>query len=99
MKLTVWMAQNKNGEFLCYDNKNLGLSYHLSFPYDCGYLSHERWVMCRTKWEVGLHVKRWRIELDTDTAKRGLGSLANNARCRPVKMIVSWEPATKGENK
>ena len=41
-------------------------------------------------------LKRRRSELDADTVKEGLGSLAKKARCRPVKMVVSWEPATKG---
>ena len=96
MKLTVWTAQNKQGEFLCYGNMNAHLRYHLCYPYDCNYLRLERWIMCRTKWEVELHIKQWHSELDADTVKKGLGSLSKNARCRPVKMVVSWEPATKG---
>lgn len=99
MKLTVWTAQNKQGEFLCMGNMNAHLSYHLCYPYDCGYLRGERWLMYRTKWEIEAHIKKWHSELNADTVKRGLGSLARNARCRPVKMVVSWEPATKGEDK
>ena len=53
----------------------------------------------RTKWEIEAHIKKWHSELNADTVKRGLGSLAKNARCRPVKMVVSWEPATKGETR
>lgn len=101
MKMTVWMAQNKKGEFLCWGNMNAYLSYHLCCPYDCGYLRGERWLMYRTKWEIEAHIKKWHSELDADAVKKdavknGLGSLAKIARCRPVKMVVSWEPATKG---
>ena len=96
MKLTVWMAQNKQGEFLCHGNMNAHLRYHLCYPYDCNYLRERRWIMCRTKLEVELHIKQWHSDLDADTVKKGLGSLAKKARCRPVKMVVSWEPATNG---
>ena len=99
MKLTVWTAQNKQGEFLCHGNMNPHLRYSLCYPYDCNYLRGRRWVMCRTKWEVNLHIKQWHSELDAYTVKEGLGSLAKKARCRPVKMVVSWEPATKGGSK
>lgn len=96
MKLTVWMAHNKQGEFLCMGNMNAHLSYHLCYPYDCEYLRGERWLIYRTKWEIERHIKNWHEELDADTVKRGLGSLAKDARCRPVKMVVLWEPVTKG---
>ena len=96
MKLTVWMAQNKRGEFLCYDNKNLGLSYHLSFPYDCGYLSHGRWVMCSTKWEVEEHVRKFNKELRCDRVISKVNPIIDRTRCRAVKMVVSWEPYDEG---
>lgn len=99
MKMKVWMAHNKQGEFLCMGNMNAHLSYHLCYPYDCNYLCGERWLMCRTKWEIESHIKRWNSELNTDTGKRTFEWLAKKARCRPVKMVVSWEPATKGEAK
>ena len=99
MKLIVWMAQNKQGEYLCMGNMNVYLSYHLCYPYDCEYLRDKRWLMCRTKWEIKSHIKKWHSELNADTVKRGFVSLAKKARCRPVKMVVSWEPATKGGSK
>lgn len=99
MKLIVWMAQNRQWEYLCSGNMNAHLSYHICYPYDCEYLRGEQWLMCRTKFEIESHIKRWHSELNADTVKRGLGSLAKNARCQSVKMIVSWEPATKGDTK
>lgn len=86
MKLTVWMAQNKQGEYLCRGNMNAHLSYHLCYSFDCGYLCHTDWLMYRTKWEIEEHIRKWHRET----------RLAKQTRCRAVKMIVSWEPEKEG---
>lgn len=86
MKIKLWMAVNKQGNFLCEGNPNPNLSYHLSYPYDCEYLCHGSWVMCRTKWEIQEHIRKWRKET------RG----ATNTFCRATKMVVSWETAEGG---
>jgi len=92
MKVRVWMAQNKNGEYLCEGNLNPNLSYHLSYPYDCEYLRNDKWLMCRTQWELKEHIRKWHGELRADDAKWPKGSrFGKQARCRPVKMVVTWE--------
>lgn len=102
MKLKVWMAESKKGKFLCRGNQNSNLSYHLCFPFTCEYLCHQDWLMCRTKQEILAHLPKWHHELRS-YARTSTDRLAKNsfkqARCHPVKMVVSWEPETKGETK
>jgi hypothetical protein len=82
MRIKIWMAQNKQGEFLCGGNLNHDLSYHLSFPFTCEHLCRQDWLMCRTKWEIEEHIRKWHRET----------RLYKQARCRAVRMVVSWVP-------
>ena len=94
MKLKVWMAVNGSGEFLCMGNGNKGMSYHFSYPFDSEYLRREDYIICRTKWEVEEHIRKWHGESSPYKPTAG------RWRCRPVRMEVSWTPAPpKGRRK
>lgn len=98
MKLKVWMAQNKKGHYLCKSHLNPLLSYYLCYPLDSELLSREDWLMCRTKREILAHLRKWRQELrsyERTSANHIAKNSFRKARCRPVKMVVSWEPETK----
>lgn len=84
MKMTVWMVQNRSGDFLCMGNGNKDMSYHFSYPYDCEYMRSEDYVMCRTKHEVKEHIRKWHCESSPY-------KIARRWRCHPVRMVVSWE--------
>ena len=101
MKLKVWMAQNKKGHYLCKSHLNPLLSYYLCYPLDSELLSREDWLMCRTKREILAHLRKWHQELRyrsyaSTSANRRAKNEFREARCRPVRMVVSWEPETKG---
>lgn len=99
MKLKVWMAQNKKGYYLCNSRLNPLLSYYLCYPLDSELLSREDWLMCRTKREILAHLRKWHHELRSyamTSADRRAKNVFRQGRCRPVKMVVSWEPETKG---
>lgn len=99
MKLKVWMAQNEKGYYLCNSSENPLLSYYLCYPLDCESLRREDWVMCRTKREILIHLRKWHQELrnyERTSADRIDKNSFRQARCHPVKMVVSWEPEMKG---
>lgn len=102
MKLTVWMAEGGNGEFLCHGNPNEGLSYHFSYPYDSEYLRKGNYVICRTKWEVQNHIRKWHKEFYATECGRDKKFLPCQRRCKSksrscqwrckaVKVVVTWE--------
>ena len=99
MKLKVWMAQNEKGHYLCHSHLNPLLSYYLCYPLDSELLSREAWVMCRTKREISVHLRKWHQKLRSNertSADRRAKNEFREARCRPVRVVVSWEPETKG---
>lgn len=98
MKLIVWMAEGGNGEFLCHGNPNEGLSYHFSYPYDSEYLRKGNYVICRTKWEVQEHIRKWHMEVsakECDRRKKCRSCQwrckASQWRCKAVNVVVTWE--------
>lgn len=93
MKVRVWTARHISGEYLCEGNPNPHLSYHLSYPYDCEYLRHEKWLMCRTKWEIEEHIRKWHKEARACQSEHPKNYLFERKHwyCRPVKMVVTWE--------
>jgi hypothetical protein len=97
MTMIVWTAQNRNGELLAEGNPNPHLSYSFCYPYDPEYLRTTRWLFCRTKREIEEHIRKWHDEYRRALAAypRSLGR--RHWHCRPVRMVVSWKPASGRE--
>lgn len=93
VRLEVWMAEGGNGEFLCHGNPNEGLTYHFLYPYDSEYLRKGNYVICRTKWEVQEHIRKWHKEIAAKECGRKKKCRCCQWRCKAVKVVVTWEVA------
>lgn len=103
MTLRVWMAQNKQGHYLCHNRLNPLQPYSLCYPL-CWepFNSPGDWLMCRTKREIRAHLRKWHQELKSyarTSADRRAKNVFRQGRCHPVKMVMSLEPETKGDGK
>lgn len=99
MKLKVWMAQNKQGHYLCHSILNPLQPYYLCCPLSREPLRQGDWLMCRTEREIRAHLRKWHHEIRSyarTSADRRAKNVFRQGRCHPVKMVVSLEPETKG---
>jgi len=81
----VWMARTSGGQFLCENNINGGLSYHLAFPYDARYLM-DTFVFRNTRWEIGEDCAKWNLE-----CRKKYRDVLANLKAKPVLVNITWE--------
>ena len=102
MTRRVWMAQTKQGRYLCHSRLDPLQPYYLCNPLSWEPLSQGDWLMCRTRREISAHLRKWHRELRCYArmnANRRVKDSLRQERCHPVRMVVSWEPETRGGGK
>lgn len=98
VKLRVWMAQNKQGHYLCHSRLNPLQAYYLCCPLSWELLNQGDWLMCRTRREIRAHLRKWHQELRCYARLNTNRSVKNSLRqghCHPVRVVVSWKPETR----